>query len=62
MKNPAAIDKPKLTMPIPMGQGVGSREQKSGNGNGNGKGKSKSNLPYLKFRRKMRKNMFGRMP
>lgn len=40
MKNPAAVNQPKLKSPI------GARKGKKGNS------------PYLKFRRKLRRNMF----
>jgi len=45
MKNPAAITQPKLSPPIVTGK----------------KKKNKGNLSYLKFRRKLRKDMFKKM-
>ena len=54
MKNPAAVEKPKVNSPIPMGQksklSLSSKTRKN-----------KGNLPYLRFRRKLRKDMLGKM-
>jgi len=55
MKNPALVNQPKFTSPISMPQ---KKKKEKGNGKGKGKGKGKGNLPYLKFRRRLRKDMF----
>ena len=50
MKNPIAIKQPNLKSPIGVykgkGKGKGKRKRNSGN------------LPYLRFRRKLRRDMF----
>jgi len=50
MKNPVAIKQPNLKSPIGVykgkGKGKGKRKRNSGN------------LPYLRFRRKLRRDMF----
>ena len=61
MKNPAAVEKPKVQSPIPMGQK--SKFQFSSGSQGKRKRKrkrNKGNLPYLRFRRGLRKNIFGK--
>ncbi len=57
-RNPAAVNQPKFKVPIPMGRGIGTENTGSRNRR---KGKDKGNLPYLRFRRRLRKNMFGKM-
>jgi len=56
MKNPAAVERPKVQSPIPMGQ-----KSKFSSGSQKKRGKGKGNLPYLRFRRGLRKNIFGKM-
>jgi len=46
MKNPASIDKPNFNSPVPMGK----KKEK----------KSKGNAPYQKFRRRIRRELFGK--
>jgi len=52
MKNPVAIKQPNLKSPIGVykgkGKGKGKRKRKRNSGN----------LPYLRFRRKLRRDMF----
>jgi len=50
MKNPAAIEKPKLKSPALMGKEIRSGKKK----------RDKGTLPYLRHRRKLRRNIFGR--
>lgn len=51
MKNPATVKEPKVKFPVPMGE----RSKLSSKSK-----KNKGNLPYLRFRRGMRKDLFRR--